>query len=97
MSEALPNTNIESAADFECNELYLATNSAPGDGDEYFSEMIIPEDNNNLEDEEEEEEEAGSIVDVSAAAAEREGEEWFQNSVLIASRRLVTARLYINR
>jgi len=75
MSEALPNTNIESAADFECNELYLATNSAPGDGDEYFSEMIIPEDNNNLEDEEEEEEEAGSIVDVSAAAAEREGEE----------------------
>ena len=54
MSEALPNTNIESAADFECNELYLATNSAPGDGDEYFSEMIIPEDNNNLEDEEEE-------------------------------------------
>ena len=64
MSEALPNTNIESAADFEVNELYLATNSAPGDGDEYFSEMIIERDHQEID----------SIVDVSPAAAEREVE-----------------------
>lgn len=42
----MPNTNLQSAADLECNELYLATNSAPGDpfGDEYFGDEIDPED-----------------------------------------------------
>jgi hypothetical protein len=53
---------MESGAEFECNELYLATNSAPGDedGNEYFSEMVIARDPNDQD----------SIVDVSPAADE---------------------------
>lgn len=62
ISQALPNTNMESTNDLNCNELYLATNSAPGDGDgeEYFSEMVIAQDPNDVD----------SIVDVSPAASE---------------------------
>tara|TARA_B110000285_G_C15005701_1_gene553738 strand:+ start:847 stop:1008 length:162 start_codon:yes stop_codon:yes gene_type:complete len=53
---------MESTNDLNCNELYLATNSAPGDGDgeEYFSEMVIAQDPNDVD----------SIVDVSPAASE---------------------------
>ena len=55
---------MESTNDLNCNELYLATNSAPGDGygEEYFNEIMIAQDPNDVD----------SIVDVSPAAAEQE-------------------------